>query len=150
MISAPTVTTDTTVTESFGLVQEGTAWFGPADTAVTLTVRVHAAVAPPRDGGTIEPDAGTPVVDAGSPVDDVPAVVDAASADTGTTARDAGTSRDVVVARDATAGADSGTAPISGGCGCRTSGSSRTGALGFVALSGLIALRSRRRRSLAR
>jgi N-acetyl-anhydromuramyl-L-alanine amidase AmpD len=50
MIQAPTVTADTTVTESYALVQEGVAWF-PATTAVTFTVHVHAPAPTTSDAG---------------------------------------------------------------------------------------------------
>jgi hypothetical protein len=64
MITAPEVATDATITDTFGLVQEGVTWFGPED--VTFSVRVHPRVAPPP----VEVDAGAPPpaeVDAGLP-----------------------------------------------------------------------------------
>src|SRR5690606_16441361 len=49
MITAPEVTEDTTVTDTFQLVEEGVTWFGPE---VTLSVLVH-----PRPGtGPVDQD----------------------------------------------------------------------------------------------
>ncbi len=55
MITAPEVTEDTVITDTFGLVQEGVTWFGPRD--VTLSVTVHPAAPPPPPA--TDPDAGT-------------------------------------------------------------------------------------------
>ena len=56
MVTAPEVTETTTITETFGLVQEGVSWFGPED--VTISIVVH-----PADGTTptepTEPGGGT-------------------------------------------------------------------------------------------
>lgn len=137
VIRAPTVTTDTTVTESYGLVQEGVAWFGPPDDAVTFTVRVHPL--PTTDAGTS--DTGTSR--------------DAAPADTSTPALDAST-RDVNTTLDASsAHTDAGRDAMAmdagrrgtptGGCGCTTAGAKRTDTvvLAFAGI-GLLALRRRR------
>jgi N-acetyl-anhydromuramyl-L-alanine amidase AmpD len=49
MVHAPDVDADTTITETFRLVQEGVTWFGPE---VTISIRVHAIAAadPDADG----------------------------------------------------------------------------------------------------
>ncbi len=49
MIHAPDVTTDTMLSESFGLVQEGVTWFGPED--VTIEILVLAAGSGPGGPG---------------------------------------------------------------------------------------------------
>ena len=59
VLSIPEVTSDTTVSETYGLVQESVTWFGPADDAVRCSVRVHPRA---RDAGVA--DAGSS--DAGS------------------------------------------------------------------------------------
>ena len=46
MITAPEVTTDTVLTETFGLVQEGVTWFGPEDVTISVTVHPRAGTAP--------------------------------------------------------------------------------------------------------
>ena len=58
MVTAPAVTETTTVTETFGLVQEGVSWFGPED--ITISIVVHPAegtmpTEPGPGGGTTEP-----------------------------------------------------------------------------------------------
>jgi MYXO-CTERM domain-containing protein len=71
VLGIPEVTTATTLTETYGLVQEGVTWFG-SETAARCAVRVSPrAVTPPP----VMPDGGSPPapVDAGSP----PAPVDA-------------------------------------------------------------------------
>jgi MYXO-CTERM domain-containing protein len=66
MITAPEVTEDTEISDTFGLVQEGVTWFGPED--VTLTVVVH----PRETAPDSDPDAGMdlpppPTTDTGDP-----------------------------------------------------------------------------------
>ena len=56
MITAPEVGADTTITDTFGLVQEGVTWFGPED--VTFSVRVNPRVASPPVVPPSEVDAG--------------------------------------------------------------------------------------------
>jgi hypothetical protein len=54
MVHAPEVTTDTTITDTFRLVQEGVTWFGPD---VTLSVVIHPRAAVDGDGdGSIGDD----------------------------------------------------------------------------------------------
>lgn len=47
MLHAPEVDADTTLTDTFRLVQEGVTWFGPE---TTISVRVHPRVVTPTDG----------------------------------------------------------------------------------------------------
>jgi hypothetical protein len=58
MVHAPEVTTDTTITETFGLVQEGVTWFGPEDVSFSMLVHPRAGTTPP-----VEVDAGVPSTD---------------------------------------------------------------------------------------
>ena len=58
MIHAPEVTADTTITETFGLVQEGVTWFGPEDVSFSVLVHPRAGTTPP-----VEVDAGVPSAD---------------------------------------------------------------------------------------
>ncbi len=114
MIQAPTVTSDTTVSESYGLVQEAVAWFGPADSAVTFTVRVHAPPVAAADAGANDAQTSQ---DASAPDDAV------SQRDAGPVATDASASDAPVRAGDASGDArrDGGTAGMPrGGCGCRT------------------------------
>ncbi|MEZ4406045.1 MAG: M15 family metallopeptidase [Polyangiales bacterium] len=73
VLNIPDVAADMTVSETYGLVQEGVTWFGPADDAVRCAVRVRAAV---RDAGPAVEDVPVAPVDAGSE-EDVAALEDA-------------------------------------------------------------------------
>ncbi len=109
------------------------------------------------DAGT--PDSGTPKPDAGTPDSGTPPLPDAGTADSGTTEPDSGTTvpdSGTPMKPDAGSvtpdagtspqldGGPGGTTPPAGGCHCQASGG---GALGLIALAGL--LRRRRRSSLA-
>lgn len=75
VLGIPEVATEMTLSENYGLVQEGATWFGPSDTTVRCSVRVRprpqpdAGPPPPVDAGQPQPvDAGQPEpVDAGRP-----------------------------------------------------------------------------------
>jgi len=159
VLAIPEVTTTQTVSETYGLVQEGTGWFGPADDAVRCAVRVT-----PRaiDAGTSLPDVVVPMpVDAGpDDVDDVPsdtldeALADADMADASDGA-DAGDVADATDATDAEPVADGGAGAddlgelgeIEGGCQCHVGHrAAHPGPLTFAALAALAVLRMRRRR----
>lgn len=138
MITAPEVAADTTITDTFGLVQEGVTWFGPGD--ITFSVRVHPrVVAPP-------PEPPPPVVvevDAGAaPPTVVPEVDAGAGPEFGA---DAGSSH------AADAGTGGARAPSAGGMhgGCSATGGRSVGGGGWLAfaLAGLLfATRARRAR----
>lgn len=147
VLNIPNVATETTYTESFGLVQEGRTWFGPADNAVTFRVRVVPPGPNTMDGSV--GDAAAPV-DSGvtNPLDDASHAVDASVAPTD----DASAGRpapptDGSAPRDATAVTDTGSAMQSSGCGCSTLGSTSVNAraLSIVAMGIAAALRRRRR-----
>lgn len=159
VLGIPEVTAAQTISETYGLVQEGASWFGPADDAVRCAVRVLPRAVP--DAGAPPPtDAGSPR-DVVAPTDVVarPDVVEAPDVvveDVPATPEDAGSpaedviapAEDVVSVTDAGA-SDAGDAmgePVEGGCGCRAGGrgSSRVGGL-TLGLAGLT-LRRRRRR----
>jgi uncharacterized protein (TIGR03382 family) len=83
MVTVPDVTETTTITETFGLVQEGVAWFGPED--VTISIVVHPAGGgtdpdptdpdpdpDPGGGGTTDPDPTDPGDGGGSTTDPHP------------------------------------------------------------------------------
>ncbi len=143
VLSIPEVDADQTISETYGLVQEGTTWFGPADDAVRCAVLVHPRA---RDAGV--------AVDVVAPRD-VP-TVDVAVADAGVA--DAG-SEDVAVATDdvvdelgggVNEGGDGGDADpmgdMDGGCQCRAGVETRPtrGVLGALLAALLIGRRRRR------
>ncbi len=64
VIRAPEVTADTAFTETFQLVQEGVAWFGPK---VTMNITVEATAPPPPDDPPPAPPGGLPDSDVSSP-----------------------------------------------------------------------------------
>ncbi|MDP3275903.1 MAG: N-acetylmuramoyl-L-alanine amidase [Deltaproteobacteria bacterium] len=149
VLNIPTVTTPTVITESFGLVQEGRTWFGPADDTVTFRIRVT-PVAGADAGASM--DASTP--DAEAPAADVEETTDASSPEDVLESPDAGAVADAG-GGDASA-SDAGrrdgrvgSSESEGGCGCRTAGrnDARGGALGLsmAALAGVLAARRRRR-----
>jgi hypothetical protein len=145
VISLPNVASDTTITESYGLVQEGVTWFGPPDNAVTLRVLVHPRNANAPDSGVVTdrpdpaaPDVPDPIMefDSGSGSDqDASAGADAA------TGRDAAS-----IARDARL-PDGGSGADASACGCRvdapTSGRSRP--LTLLSMAAIAAVVARRR-----
>jgi MYXO-CTERM domain-containing protein len=49
MVTAPAVTETATVTETFGLVQEGVDWFGPEDVTISIVVHPADGTAPPTE-----------------------------------------------------------------------------------------------------
>jgi hypothetical protein len=60
VIRAPEVGAPTTFVEHFGLLQEGEAWFGPADEQVTWTITVFPRTNAAADAADLDrPDAGT-------------------------------------------------------------------------------------------
>ena len=65
MITAPEVTVDTVITETFGLVEEGVTWFGPTDITFTITVHPRPATPPP----VTPPPAATDIDGDGSPAE---------------------------------------------------------------------------------
>jgi MYXO-CTERM domain-containing protein len=160
VVGIPTVTTATTLTETYGPVQEGVTWFG-GETSARCSIRVSPrAVTPPpvaTDAGA--PDAGAP--DAGVvPPADVPPVTpdDAGPAqdagavepvDAGAVEPDAGDDPPVKddggLAGDDASGDLTGT--IDGGCSASPArGSSRVpGVLGLAALAMVLGGRRRRR-----
>jgi hypothetical protein len=142
VLGIPEVTTDTTLAENYALAQEGGPWFGPSDTTVRCSVRVHPRTAPPPpppppEGDAASADATEPPTDGGStedtslPTDDAPP----------SPAEDGGSLR----GDDATPGAtpDEG---AGGGCGCRAARApSGFGALTLGALGALFARGAQRR-----
>jgi N-acetyl-anhydromuramyl-L-alanine amidase AmpD len=153
VLNVPSVATETTYTENYGLVQEGRTWFGPA-TPPPMRIRVVPPLvprpdggAPPTDSGVAEMDSGTtdPPADGGSgrplPPDSGAPPDDASSGvplptDSGASRPDTGVARDSGTVRDA------------GGCGCSAVGGNGVDprALAIVAM-GLAAITRRRRRS---
>lgn len=147
VISLPDVAMDTTITESYGLLQENVAWFGPPDNAVTLRVLVHPRGAQPTDSGVAVNDTPDPVQPEDVP--DPPVEMDSGVGpveDSGVATVDVpsrGNSADVRNSRDGgDGGGDAST------CGCRVPGSqqSKSQPLVYLAAGALAALSSRRRR----
>ncbi|MDB4930156.1 MAG: hypothetical protein JWM10_2640 [Myxococcaceae bacterium] len=156
VLSVPDVASDMTLSETYGLVQEGVTWFGPADTAVRCAVMVHPRV---RDAGVT--DAGRPdvgVADAG--VTDV-GVTDVGSADVAMA--DVGNGADVGNEVDSGVGdagpveeeyllegGDGGNADpmggVDGGCQCHTGVGGRPKGGAVAMLIGALVLAWRRRR----
>jgi len=150
VLSIPEVDADRTVSETYGLVQEGTTWFGPADDAARCAVLVHPRA---RDAGV--------TVDASAPRD-VPTAVDVVTADAGADAgTDAGSDDDVpaVVTDDVVdergggvnEGGDGGDADpmggVDGGCQCRAGVETRPTSGALAALLAALMIGRRRRRS---
>ena len=151
VLNIPDVPMDMTVSETYGLVQEGVTWFGPADDAVRCSVRVRAAV---RDAGAMVVDVPVEPVDAGVE-EDVALLEDAGEVDdVWVMISDAGDAGDGGDAGDASDGGDASDAgelgddpTVEGGCQCRATtprATKGTGLLMMVALAA--ALRRRRRR----
>ncbi|MFO0625924.1 MAG: N-acetylmuramoyl-L-alanine amidase [Polyangiales bacterium] len=157
VLGIPEVTSPMTVSETYGLLQEGVTWFGPADDAVRCSVRVTPRPTPdagtpaPRDAGPPAPrDAGTPspdvavetpdvVVETPDVVVETPDVV-VETPDVVAVAADAGSTSD-----DADEDADGGTmAPVTGSCGCRATGRTAGSPALLLGLSALLAGRRRR------
>ncbi len=158
MVHAPDVDADTTITETFRLVQEGVAWFGPE---VTISIRVHALAA-------VDPDADGDGTPASTDCDDTSATVHpgatevcgdevdqdcdgsdlacASMGDAGIGSDDAATApRDGGGARRDAGGASGGTSrPVAGGCSVVPGSANRSFIL--ASLVAAIALVSRRRR----
>lgn len=67
MITAPAVTEETVVTETFGLVQELVTWFGPED--VTLSIRVRPSTTEPTPDPDPTPDPLPDPMDPMNPMD---------------------------------------------------------------------------------
>jgi MYXO-CTERM domain-containing protein len=149
VLNIPNVATATTITETFGLVQEGRTWFGPADNAVTFRVRIvppgpgtpdaggadggaesdSGSQRPIGDTGVVEPDASAPIEDSGSGAP--------RPEDSGVSARDASSPR------------DGGVGVSQSGCGCSTvatPGALDARALSVVALGLASLLRRRNKR----
>lgn len=156
VLNIPTVTTETVITETFGLVQEGRAWFGPADNAVTFRVRVVPPGAPATDAGRPAADASAPS-DSGTSADSGVAPADSgvepmdsgvAPSDSGSGAPlppDSGTSTRDAGVREAGGGGGGTTAS---GCACNAVGPASVHdprAL-IVAAMGLASMVRRRRR----
>ncbi|MBL8682761.1 MAG: N-acetylmuramoyl-L-alanine amidase [Myxococcales bacterium] len=153
VLNIPNVATETMYTETFGLVQEGRTWFGPADNAVSFRIRVVPPIAPRPDGGAptdsgvapaMDSGAGDPPADGGgerpAPIDSGVGAEDGGSGvplpgDSGPPRADSGVARDTGTVRDPS------------GCGCSTVGTSAIDprALSVVAL-GFAAMLGRRRK----
>lgn len=146
MIHAPEVTTDTTVTETFALVQEGVTWFGPE---IPVSVLVHPRAAADGDGDGAAADVDCDDADPGAHPgaaetcgdgidqncdgNDIPCVGDAGPAgDAGAGAPDAG------------AGGGAMTRRVAGGC--SASGGRAPAPLLLVGLALLVSTRARRSR----
>jgi N-acetyl-anhydromuramyl-L-alanine amidase AmpD len=162
VLGIPTVTTATTLTETYGPLQEGVTWFG-GETAARCSIRVspRAVTPPPVDAGTPTADVPPTPTDTGSP-----APVDAGTTepeDAGTTEPvDAGEAIDTGGDPDAgdepPAKSDGGlagdeepgdpTGSLEGGCSAAPSGGHRGlgGGLGLAAIAVAIGARRRRRR----
>jgi N-acetyl-anhydromuramyl-L-alanine amidase AmpD len=106
VLNIPTVSAPTTITETFGLVQEGTTWFGPPDDAVSFSIRVippgsstSDAGAPAHDAGTMDAGSVLPISDSGVTEPDATAATDSSMdaplpSDRATPPRDSGIARD--------------------------------------------------------
>lgn len=149
VLAIPEVSADQTLTDTFGLVQEGTGWFGPADDAVRCAVLVH-----PRaiDAGAPPPDVVIPAMP-DVVADDAPDASDAGDASTDaddalTDAPDAFTDALTDASTDAGDDApDGGLDALQGGCQCHVGRAhGARPALPLLALAALAALRRRRRR----
>lgn len=167
VLGIPAVATATTLTETYGPVQEGAAWFGgEGDARCSVRVTPRAPAPPP-----VTPDAGVRDAGGGTPADVPPVTpadaggsLDAGSLDAGSSAPvDAGTSTPVDVGnavRDAgearstrdgggliADGAGEVTGSLDGGCNTTPSnGRGRlSGGVGFAAFALLFSVRRRRR-----
>ncbi|MEZ4391123.1 MAG: M15 family metallopeptidase [Polyangiales bacterium] len=141
VLSIPDVSVPQTLADTYGLVQEGATWFGPADDVVRCEVLVRPRVI----------DAGAPLPDVViAPPEDVPVDDVADASDDAGDGGDAGdASDDVADASDANddageVGDDGYAEEFQGGCQCRAVPAPRAGHLGWVAVFAL-ALRRRRR-----
>lgn len=165
VLGIPTVTTETTLTETYGPVQEGVTWFGPETTA-RCAVRVSPRAPVMTDAGTPVRDVPPATTDAPRPATDVPA----APTDAGSEPVDVATSEDAGVAVDAGEDPDAGdenptktdggligdevtdgegdpTGAEEGGCSAAPTHGSRgaSGAVGLLALVAVAGVRRRRR-----
>ncbi len=145
VLSIPDVTTDTTVSETYGLLQESAVWFGPADNAVRCAVLVHPA---PTDAGITDVGSG----DVGT--SDV-GMSDVGNGDVGNgdvgSGDDAGMSdAGEVEAGYVREGGDGGDADpmggLDGGCQCHTGVGAKTTNGAFALLGAALAMSWRRRR----
>ncbi|MDO9019625.1 MAG: M15 family metallopeptidase [Deltaproteobacteria bacterium] len=165
VLAIPEVSADTTLSETYGLVQEGVTWFGPADTAVRCAVLVHPRA---RDAGT--PDVGVPdvgvadigVADVGS-AEDAGSIEDAGTEDAGTedvATVDVGSDDDAgwsdagpVEEGYVNEGGDGGDADpmgdMDGGCQCHTGVGAKPPGGAMSLLLGALVLAWRRRRKRA-
>lgn len=164
VLGIPTVTTATTLTETYGPVQEGVAWFG-GETSARCSIRVSPRPVPPpppmmTDAGSPTPadvppvmpaDAGSPEpVDAGEPTDTGSTEVSDAgeSIDTGSADPDAGgeppTKGDGGLIGDEVSET---TGALEGGCSTSPAGgrTDARGAMGLAALALVVGIHRRRR-----
>lgn len=150
VLAIPEVSVEQPLADTYALVQEGAAWFGPADDAVRCTVLVRPRV---MDAGVALPDVVLPApVDAG--VDDVADaggdVADASDAPLdGDSARSDAAGTDAPADARSDASADGGVQEeLPPGCQCRATGATKPlGLKGIGALLALLGLRRRRRRA---
>ena len=160
VLGIPAVTTATTLTETYGPLQESVTWFG-GETSARCSIRVS-PVTPPAmtDAGVVTPTDVPPVtpVDAGAPADAGPATPDDAgeAVDAGSGDPDAGSGDPDAGSGDPTKGdggligdetGDSPTGALEGGCRTAPGGgrSGLPGGLGLAALAVVIGVRRRRR-----
>jgi MYXO-CTERM domain-containing protein len=150
VLSVPDVASDMTVSETYGLVQEGVTWFGPADSAVRCAVLVHPRA---RDAGVADVarvDVGTTdvgVTDAGmgDVGNDVVATADFGSeVDSG--ASDAGPVEEGYVREGGDGGSADPMGGVDGGCQCHTGVGARPNGGAVAMLLGALVLAWRRRR----
>jgi MYXO-CTERM domain-containing protein len=143
VLAIPEVSADTTLSETYGLVQEGVTWFGPADDAVRCAVRVH-----PRASDAGTPDVG--VADVGSTEDamtDDVAMVDAGSDDAGWT--DAGPAEEGYVNEGGDGGDADPMGDMDAGCQCHIGTAAKPPGGALALLIGALVLAWRRRRKQA-
>jgi MYXO-CTERM domain-containing protein len=156
VLGIPDVASDMTVSETYGLVQEGVTWFGPADTAVRCAVRVHPRV---RDAGVTDvgrPDVGVAdagVRDAGATdlgIDDVATTDVGNETDVGeevdSGVNDAGPVEEEYVLEGGDGGNADPMGGVDGGCQCHTGAGARPKGGAVAMLLGALVLAWRRRR----
>lgn len=154
VLGIPEVSSARTITETYGLVQEGATWFGPADTVASCSVRVSPRALP--DAGSVGDVVAPRDV---TPPEDAPAAPDVAAEDALVETDVIAPQDDVISQGDASTGPDARAepidagesavdagevAPVEGACGCRA-GASPRGAPGLLLVGAAVASRRRRR-----